>query len=393
MEKEIRKRLKKSQKITLTHIIFRIFPIKKRKIVFTSFEGSGGYACNPRYIAEEFLRRNQSYELLWLVNDKSKQFPKGIKKVKNTPLALIFHLSTAKIWVDNTRKPLGTVKRKGQIYVQTWHGMIGPKAVGLYRGELFPKIAQVISQKDSDLIDIMLSNSKWCTDVRPKMLLYSGEIIETGSPRNDILINQREKLYKSMRKQYNIPENSKILLFAPTFRGGSQQGKRSIYSQIPAIDFNVLLESLEEKFSGEWYLFLRMHPQLSAQMDKMPLDSFPKRCVDVSKEDDMNQLLAMCDAFMSDYSSSAYDALLLKIPIFLYAEDLSEYETERGELMYNIREQAFPCAENHEELMENIRNFHENQYKIALEQMILDFGIKEDGSASKKVVDLLEERI
>ena len=72
-----------------------IFPVKKKKIVFDIFEGNGGYGCNPRYIAEELLRRNDDYELIWLVNDDRKIFPKGIRKVKNTFFRRIFHLIIA----------------------------------------------------------------------------------------------------------------------------------------------------------------------------------------------------------------------------------------------------------------------------------------------------------
>ena len=54
------------------------FPIRKNKIVFSAFEG-GGYGCNPKYIAEEIIRRmketGKTYDLIWLVNDTDKKFP------------------------------------------------------------------------------------------------------------------------------------------------------------------------------------------------------------------------------------------------------------------------------------------------------------------------------
>lgn len=392
-DKSIQKRMRKSWGSRACHSLCALLPLKKDKIVFTTFEGAGGYSCNPRYIAEEIIQRNLPYSLVWLVNDDTKVFPTAIKKVKNNFWGRIYHLSTAKVWIDNTRKPLGTKKRKGQIYLQTWHGMIGPKAVGLYRGDKFPEIAQFISAEDSRLIDYMLSNSDWCTQVRPKMLLYNGTILKTGSPRNDILCNHRNTLYQSLRERYQLPQDSKIILFAPTFRGGSQQGKREIFSALPSIDFFALLKALEEKFSGTWYLFLRMHPQLSAQLEKMPVDSLPKHCVDVSREDDMNELIAMSDGFITDYSSSAYDAMILKIPIFLYADDLSDYEKERGELMFDLRALPFPCAETHEELMVRISEFDQEKYEAAVEKSMKEFGIFEDGQATKRVVDLLKKEI
>ena len=87
-----------------------------------TFEGSGGYGCSPRYIAEEILKRNRQgltdLDIVWLVNDLSKEFPAEIKKVKSSLWTRAYHLSTARFWVANTRTFYGTVKRKGTTYFQ-----------------------------------------------------------------------------------------------------------------------------------------------------------------------------------------------------------------------------------------------------------------------------------
>lgn len=43
----IRKR--KAMVVNFYYHLLRIFPVKKNKVVFTAFEGDGGYCCNPRY--------------------------------------------------------------------------------------------------------------------------------------------------------------------------------------------------------------------------------------------------------------------------------------------------------------------------------------------------------
>ncbi len=69
----------------IPYIIFGFLPIRKNKIVFSAFEGAG-YCCNPKYIAEELIRQEHSYgekyEMIWLVNDMTKEFPKEIIKKK-----------------------------------------------------------------------------------------------------------------------------------------------------------------------------------------------------------------------------------------------------------------------------------------------------------------------
>ena len=139
-EKYIRKRKLIYFKTKFIYYLFGILSINTKKVVFTAFEGDGGYCCNPRYIAEELLKKKDKFEIVWLVNNMEKQFPNNIKKVENTFFNRTYHLATAKVWVDNSRKAYGTIKRKKQLYIQTWHSGLGFKPIGKLRGKLFPRI-------------------------------------------------------------------------------------------------------------------------------------------------------------------------------------------------------------------------------------------------------------
>ena len=119
----IAKRKAKACIHALAYCACRIFPIDQDKIVMWTFEGTGGYGCSPKYVAEEILKRNRegktNYRIVWLLNDIGKEFPEDIKKVKNTLWKRAYHLSTAGTWVSNTRTFYGTKKRRGQSYIQT----------------------------------------------------------------------------------------------------------------------------------------------------------------------------------------------------------------------------------------------------------------------------------
>ena len=130
--------------------LWRLRPIQRSKIVFCTIEGTTGFTCNPKYIALELLRRCKDYDLVWLVNDMTKPFPKGIRKVHNTLWNRARELSTAAVWVDNSRKQLEVRKRKGQFYLQTWHAKLGFKPTCLDRGASFSRIAELVSRHDSD---------------------------------------------------------------------------------------------------------------------------------------------------------------------------------------------------------------------------------------------------
>ncbi len=389
-ERYIRKRKREYYRTNLFYHLLRLFPINKKKIVFTTFEGDGGYCCNPRYIAEELLKENEKFKIIWLVNNMNKQFPVGIKKVKNSIFNRAYHLVTAKVWIDNSRKAFGTAKRKKQLYIQTWHAGLGFKPIGKFRGKLFPRIAYLVSEYDSKLVDYVTSNSEWCTKLYPEMLLYNGIIVKTGSPRCDIFFNKREDAYKHIRERYHIPQDVKLVLFAPTFRGGSQKGKRQVFTEESTIDFNRLLNALEQKFSGTWFVFLRLHPQLAAQIDQFPLTNGAANMIDVSQADDMNELAAASDVLITDYSSSAFDVINMYMPVFLYADDLEQYTEERGRLMWDMCSLPFSVSKDNDELVENIAKFDSEEYKKKIDEFSREHGVLEDGHASERVVDVIE---
>lgn len=389
----IAKRKVKAFLHSLAYYICRIFPVDQNKIVMWTFEGDGGYGCSPKYVAEEILKRNRenrtAYKIVWLVNNATKEFPKGIEKVKSTLWSRAYHLSTAKIWVSNTRTFYGTRKRKKQYYIQTWHATICIKPIGKYRGDLLPKMAYLVSAHDSELIDYVLSGSAWCDHMYPDGLIYDGEIIKTGTPRCDVLINQREKKYRQIRQEYNLSKEAKIMVYAPTFRGGSQNKSRNINAEEATVDFERLIDSLEQRFGGKWYILLRLHPQLAAEMEQLKTGQTSERLIDVSQRPDMNEIIAGADAFLTDYSSAIFEADMVYIPGFIYADDLQDYIADRGDLFFDMYKLPFPVALDNEELMENILQFDEEKYRKRTEEFMEEMGIFEDGRASERVVELI----
>lgn len=404
----IKKRLWKAKIQSIPFYLFRILPIKKKKIVFCCIEGTTGYTCNPKYIAEELIRQNregelcQSYELFWLVNDTSKVFPREIKVIKNTLLNRAYHLTTAAFWIDNSRKQLEVRKRKCQIYIQTWHAKLGFKPTCLDRGSSFSKIAYLVSKHDSEMIDYWLSNSDWYDKTLPTGSLYEGKVLRTGSPRCDILIKAKNDRRLKNKIKVDICEKYKIygeklddihfLMYAPTFRGGSQGITREIESGNHAPDYELLRRTFEKRFGGRWFILLRLHPQLVVR--NVDIVGEFDMLIDISKVDDMYGILAGCDAFLTDYSSAAFDASIMDIPVFLYCDDYSEYEGERGKLLWDFKDEKFPFvfASDNEELKKRIEEFRKEEYIQKCHRIMDDTKMKEDGKGAKTVVEFIKSK-
>ena len=404
----ILKRIIKAKIQSIPFYICRIFPIDKKKIVFCCIEGTTGYSCNPKYIAEECIRRNQKkladFKLVWLVNDMTKNFPQEIKVVKNTLWNRAYWLTRSKIWIDNYRKPYGTVKRKGQYYLNTNHYTIGIKCTGLWRADGFSKMAYLVSKNDSDMIDDLVIDSAWCEEVSPKGLVYEGTYLKTGAPRCDVLFGDRSFYQKKFRQKHNLPEDAKVVMFAPTFREGAKDGKRFVFSEIWSIDFKRLIKNLEKKFGGKWYLCVRVHPQLAPTFREYKNPDVQDRIIDESQADDMYEILAGMDAYITDYSSACFEAGFAHIPVFLYADDIQQYANDRGALMWNLATDErdhisnnkqmvpgldvylpFTLASDNEQLEQDIMAFDQSVFDKKLDEFHEKMGLVFDGRASENI--------
>lgn len=412
---EARYILKRRIKASLNSICFylcRIFPVKKNLISVCTFEGKGGFGCNPKYLVQELHRRNPDYEFVWFVNDLSKEFPEYVRKVPNTVWSRAYWLSRSKLWIDNYRKPYGTVKRKGQYYINVNHYTICLKCVGLWRGKAFSRMAYIVSKNDSDMIDGLVIDSVFCEDAFPKGMVYDGEYLRTGAPRCDVLFGDKTERRKRFRQKHNIPEEAKVVMFAPTFRERAKGGVRSVYSEIWSIDFLRVIKSLEKRFDGEWYICIRVHPQLAEVFEDYKDDQMKDRFINESRNDDMYELLAGMDVYITDYSSACFEATVAHIPVFLYADDISKYTKDRGALFWDMREDnltnirgissmlpnvkaeiPFSIATDNEQLERNIMGFDIELYDQKVSSFCEKMALVFDGKASGRLADTIEKML
>ncbi len=374
-------------KLNITNIpsiffyVFRIFPIKKNKIVFVNFSGKG-YGDNPKYIAEEILKDKKEYQLVWLTkNFSDASFPKEIKRIKMFSIKSFYELATAKIWINNSRFDQFVVKRKKQFYIQTWHGGLALKRIEYDAEDKLSEYYRKVMKKDNRNINLMLSNSDFCTNMYKKGFKYHGRILEVGSPRNDILVNKQEELKSKIIDFYNIKEE-KILLYAPTFRKS--------YDKNPYdIDFIKLKQKLEENTNKTWRIMIRLHPRIA---DATNLINGPKELINASNYSDIQELIASCDLLITDYSSTMFEAMIANKPVMLYTNDIENYKKERG-TYFKLEELPFPITQNNQEIFEVLKNSNlekiKEQYNIFKEKV----GLKETGQASKRVVTIIEEEL
>ena len=370
----------------LYNLISKWQKINEKKIVFVSYYGAG-YGDNPKAIADYIIENNLNYELVWLLdtnkNDGS-DMPKKVKKVKYGSIRSLYELSTAKIWVDNCRKQYFPKKKKGQIYIQTWHGSLALKKIEADAPSL-PIQYVNMAKKDSSAIDVILSGCDFKTNVYKNSFWYSGEVLNIGTPRADVFFNE-EKILQNKKKVldfYNLEDDAKILMYAPTFR---QSHNLDIYK----LDYSKLESVLVHKFGGKWKIIVRLHPNIAHLADELQL---PNTVLNVTSYKDMQELLCASDIVVTDYSGLMFDFYIMNRPLFLFCTDFEEYTSKDRELYFELKEVPFDLAKSNGELCDIIKEFDYQKYLSNVEIFRKKIGFCEKGTSCIDLFNWIKKNI
>lgn len=340
--------------------------------------GGDKYNCNPKAITDKMLEMghlsNDGQFMVTYAFSNPKEYqqeiPFAIASVEIGTLRYYYLLATSRFIISNTRLGGGLWwpfdKREGQIYIFTGHGGNGIKKIEFDADSLSKKYLE-IAEKDTSRIDLFLSGSSFRSKVIRSAYRYEKEILEEGTPRNDMLI-RNGCLHTSGSKKY--------LIYTPTFRNN---GRRDVYG----FDIDRVVDALEKKFGGEWYIRISSHPNMRSYYRKIYDFSHP-RMIDVGEEE-LQPLLETSDALITDYSSAEMDFAILRRPIFQLCRDKADYD--RG-FYIEPEKLPFPYAENDDELVQNIMEFDNEKYLSELDAFNNKvIGLKETGHAAEAVVN------
>lgn len=364
--------------------------IDRKKIVFDNYMGSG-YGCNCKYVTEKLLEIMPGLDIVWTVKNaeaKRADFPTGVRIVEYRSKEAFKEYATARIWVGNYHLVQyfnkGLQKKKEQVYIQMWHGSFGIKKIENDCHILTEDTNwSYLARKNSMLTDYWISNSTFETEVYKRAFWNVENVLEYGHPRNDILVNDSDRLRRTVRSEIGLREGERAILYLPTFRDNSNiEGYELEYKELKG--------ALERKFGNSWKVIIRMHPRMAQKASEVIPDE--AYIINATAYPDIQELLVAADAVITDYSSGIFDFMLTKRPGFIFATEPEVYESERG-LYYPLTETPFPVARNNTELQNNIEGFDQVLYEEQCEQFLKNKGSVEDGNASLRVAELIRNII
>ncbi len=355
--------------------------INRDKIVFSNWSG-GGFGGNPKYIALELMKRSHKLELVWVIKKENEKLPEGIRGVLYGTYEHYQELGTAHIWVDNEHKNFFTRKRTGQCYIQTWHGG-GPLKKIEFDGENLPVSYLDLCEMNSKLEDIIVSPTRFNSELYRRAFHFEGEILECGYPRNDIFW-QDHPCRMDMERVFALEPGEMMVLYAPTFRNFQKK-------EGDMLNLMKMRIALEKRFAKKCRIFVRLHP---SDKEAAKNASWMEECIDVTSYGDVQELLAAADILITDYSSVMWDFSLSGKPVFLFHPDRDLYKRERG---YYLPFEKMPYIEalNNEDLCRKIENFDDEGYRERTRAFVEEYGSFDRGVAAgvvgNRIMKILQE--
>ena len=372
------------------------YKVDDKTIFFEVYDGRN-YTCSPKAIYEKMLTMKEfkDFKFIWAFNDPSKHDVMKDKRlviVKTNTKDYYKYISSSKYWIVNSIMDECITKKKGQVYVQCWHGT--PLKRLRYdievNGAVLNTIEEIRKRNDRDAVkfDYFISPSKYCTEKFTSAfnLIALGKkdiIIEEGYPRNDSLFNRNKKDIDKIKVKLGIPKDKKVICYLPTFRD-NQHTSGVGYTYNLAIDF----DSLKKRFGKDYVILFKPHYFIANKID---LSKYKNFVYNVASYDEINDIYLASDLLITDYSSVFFDYANLNRPVMFYMYDFDDYKNNLRDFYISLDELPGPIAKTQKELEDYIVNIDKSisKYKKTYDKFNDKYNYLDDGNASERVIRVI----
>ena len=336
--------------VRLGFALGRLMPVRRRVVLATSH--ADRLAGNLAELRDRLAADWPAVPVLALAR-RLRPGSWGLMRAAVDAVVAGWHLATARLFVvDDYYFPMYAIRpRPETTRVQVWH------ACGAFKRFGYSSLDRAFGADEADVASFPIhTNYDLCLVSAARFAPFYGEAFRQpldrftarlGIPRTDLFFDAPRMAVaaEAIRSRYGVPEDRKVVLYAPTFRGPRGTNARSPQD----LDLARLGQALGE----DHVLLHRRHPYAAASQ---PRPRGPGGFeIDVSDWPELNELMLVSDLLLTDYSSAIYEFALLERPIVFFAPDEVAYEAERG-LYWDFRREApGPIARTTEELIGILR--------------------------------------
>ncbi|MFF4943942.1 bifunctional glycosyltransferase/CDP-glycerol:glycerophosphate glycerophosphotransferase [Streptomyces rubiginosohelvolus] len=350
---------------------------------------------SPRAVHAELVRRGTEAEHLWVTGTtpgRTTHVPPGARAVPVHSAAWYEALARSRRIVTDDQLPVWFERRPGQTVVQTWHGTpLGRFGSGLADSLYADHQHLATLPQRSAQWSVLISPSRFATPLLRRSLAYDGEVLEAGSPANDVLCApDRDKAAEEIRRTLGVPEEHRVVLYAPTYRdhlahppsASPDRTAPGPYRWDPALDPHALARALGPGHT----VLVRRHPRVTGSVPAGP------GVLDVSHHPGAAGLLLIADVLVTDYAGLMFDFALTGRPMLFHTYDLEHYrDTVRGFCLDFETRAPGPLLVTTDEVAQALRDTGASaaRHADAYESFRRDYCDLDDGGAAARVADRL----
>jgi CDP-glycerol glycerophosphotransferase (TagB/SpsB family) len=360
--------------------------IKHRKIWLIGGASGRAYTDNSATLHSYLIKSHPELNVFWIANKNCKEIGKIINKSQvlyKSTIKLLIYIALAEVIVVS--------HSKSDIY--TYNGKMVDNIFKVHLGHganAFKK--KIIKNKNKTLnidFDLFIANSEYEKNIKISWGINSEKIIVTGMPRHDDLFK------KSKFKEKN---RQKAILYMPTWREWLDKDiielerfnrELSNFAQTEKI-----VEVLERHgYKIFLYLHINMHKYYERIISKNNIPHFIKLPLNI----DLQSFVASSDLLITDYSSIAWDFLILNKPVIFYQFDLNIFEHHIGSYI-DMRNDLFgPSAYNLHDLTmvlsDHLNNTINTDFKVKMNDWKKKMFLYNDEENCKRVVEEINCRL
>lgn len=368
-----------------------------RQVFFEAY-GGRSISCSPKALYQAMLAdgRYDGYRFVWSVREKEREAAERelgdrTRIVTRGSRDYYEALAGSGTLILNTRLPEYVWPRKGQTYVQCWHGTPLKRLgydVTIETSNALNTTAELASRFGLDACKwtYLLSPSAYTTrHLCDAFGLPEGKrgavVIEEGYPRNDELARNDDVTLASICKRLGIPDGRKVLLYAPTWRDDSYRAGVGY-----TFDYLLDLDLLRRELGEGWTVLFRAHYYIANEFDFLAYGDF---VVDVSGVDDVNDLYLAADVLVTDYSSVMFDYANTGRPMVLFVPDRKHYDESIRGFYLDFDAIPAPKCETSEQVADQLRQLDTwpERYGDAYRAFRQTYCPHDDGRASERVLE------
>jgi teichoic acid ribitol-phosphate primase len=296
--------------------IFSLLPIRTNRVVLASPRPSR-LEGNLRYIHAAMLRLHPQLDYVLLLEPYSYRIIGKVLYLLRLVRGM-YYLCTSRLFViDNAYFPVHVAPhRAGTTVIQVWHAAGALKRFGLATAvpPREPERSFLHRHYDFVIASSEASRAPYAEALRTPI----EQVLALGSPRTDLFFDERGVADARQRlfARYTSLRGRRVVLYAPTFRGRGERKRAA-----PGLDAAALRRGLPV----ETALVLKVHPNLDP--GTTPTSGYDA-VIDPATE--INELFAITDVLITDYSSVIFDWALLRRPLILLVGDLARYRVDPG---------------------------------------------------------------